>query len=754
MSMLLYRLGRLSFRRRKLVALVWLGLLVAAIAGAAGLSGPTSEEFRVSGTESQVANDLLAERFPGFSADGATARVVFAAPQGRTLKEPAAKSAVEKVVGTLKARPKVANVGYDPGALSKDGRIGYAEVSYRVPAGDLTEADRAGLRDSADPARAQGLTVEMGGDAIKPTGSGLMEMIGVLVAAVTLLIALGSLVAAGLPLLLAFVGLGISISAVYAATGFINLTEDTMVMALMIGMALAIDYALFIVFRYRHEIRSGREPEEAAGHAIGTAGSAVVFAGLTVIIALCGLSVVQLPPLTQIALAAALAVAVTVAVALTLLPAVLGFTGRRILGRRARNERPEGSGAGAVHDAGPPTGSVLKLDPPLGQRLARFVTGHPIPAIVGTLAFLVVVAIPVLDMRLGLPDEGTEPAHATQRKAYDLLSEGFGPGFNGPLVVVVDAADRRNPQAAGERTRQVVQGLDHVAAVEAPIVNEAGDTALLSVVPTGGPASKATEDLVNEIRDHGGQVRDATGARIAVTGQTALNIDMSTKLANALPPYLIIVVGMAFVLLMIVFRSVLVPLSAALGFLLSVGATLGMVVAVFQWGWFTGALGVVPLGIILNLLPIFMIGVVFGLAMDYQVFLVSRMREEYVRGARPRDAVVAGFAHNARVVTAAGIIMISVFGGFVLADSSMVQALGYALAAAVFFDAFIVRMILVPALMSLLGQASWWLPGWLERLLPHVDVEGEKLRAHDATGPAGAREEQTAASGRTGPEHG
>ena len=745
--MLLYRLGRMSFRRRKLVALCWLGLLVAAIASAAGLSGPTSEEFRVSGTESQVANDLLSERFPGFSANGATARVVFAAPPGRTLQEPAAKSAVEQVVATLKTRPKVANVRYDPQALSRDGRIGFAEVSYRVPAGELTEDDRKALRESFAPARVQGLTVEMGGDAIRPTGSGLMELIGVAVAAVTLLIALGSLVAAGLPLLLAFVGLGISISAVYAATGFIDLTEDTMVMALMIGMALAIDYALFIVFRYRHEIRSGRDPEDAAGHAIGTAGSAVVFAGLTVIIALCGLSVVQLPPLTQIALAAALAVAVTVAVALTLLPAMLGFAGRRILGRRARADGAAGHPNGAADEAAPPTGSIFKLGPPLGQRIVRLVTAHPIPAILGPLVVLVVVAIPVFDMRLGLPDEGTEPSHATQRKAYDLLSEGFGPGFNGPLVVVVDAADRRNAKAAGERARQVVQGLDNVTAVDTPIVNEAGDTALLSVVPSGGPASKATEDLVHDIRDHGDQVRDATGAKIAVTGQTALNIDMSTKLANALPPYLIIVVGMAFVLLMIVFRSVLVPLSAALGFLLSVGATLGMVVAVFQWGWLTGVTGVEKLGIVLNLLPIFMIGVVFGLAMDYQVFLVSRMREEYVRGALPRDAVICGFAHNARVVTAAGIIMISVFGGFVLAESSMVQALGYALAAAVFFDAFIVRMILVPAVMSLLGAVSWWLPGWLRRLLPNVDVEGERLRTLDPAPLVGSWEVQTTASG-------
>ncbi|MGW6022333.1 MMPL family transporter [Streptomyces sp. NPDC055099] len=740
MSTFLYRLGRLSFRRRKLVALVWLGLLVAAITGAVTLSGPTSEEFRVPGTESQKANDLLAERFPQAAADGATARVVFAAPKGEKLTDgPEARAAIDETVATLKSAPHVAKVEYASDLVSKDGRITFAQVSYKVPAGDLTEKDRDALKAAPDPARDAGLKVEMGGDAIKPQGSGLTEMIGVVVAAVTLIIAFGSLVAAGLPLLLAFVGLGISVCGIYAATGFIDLTEDAMVLAIMIGLALAIDYSLFVMFRYRHEVRSGRTPEEAIGHAVGTAGTAVVFAGLTVIIALCGLSVVQLPPLTQIALSAAVSVAITVCVALTLLPAVLGFAGKRaIAGRRAgaranKAEQKAATGNTAQETARDkdqtlPGGTLFSFTPPLGKRFGNLIARRPLPILLVTLVGLAVVAIPAFSMRLGLPDEGTEPAHTTQREAYDLLSDGFGPGFNGPLLVAIDSPEGTDAKSVADRMYKDVKGLEHVAAVDRAVVNEAGDTALLTVVPTSGPTTESTNDLVNAIRDKGSAVQDETGADVAVTGKTALNIDMSKKLSDALMPYLILVVGLAFLLLMIVFRSVLIPLTAALGFLLSVGATFGAVVAVFQWGWLTDVLGMSSLGVTVNLLPIFMIGVVFGLAMDYQVFLVTRMREEYVHGAGTKESVVAGFSYNARVVTAAAVIMMSVFGGFTLAESTMVQAVGYALAAAVFFDAFVVRMAMLPAVMCLLGRAGWWLPGPLQRLLPDVDVEGRELR--------------------------
>ncbi|WP_345542178.1 MMPL family transporter, partial [Phytohabitans rumicis] len=402
---------------------------------------------------------------------------------------------------------------------------------------------------------------------------------------------------------------------------------------------------------------------------------------------------------------AAFTVAVAVVIALTLLPALLGFAGRRILGKRFRD--PEASGATSF-----------------GTRWARAVTRRPVAALLIAVVGLGVVAVPTLDLHLGMPDDSTAAPDTTQRKAYDLLSAGFGKGFNGPLIVAVDAP-AGTVQTAADQVAGQIRGLDNVDAVTEPVLNQAGDTAILTVIPTSGPSDTATEDLVRAIRQQDGT---AAGAAIGVTGLTAINIDMSAKLGAALIPYLAIVVGLAFILLMLVFRSLLVPVKATLGFLLSVAATFGAVVAVFQWGWLADVLGVDQVGPIISFLPVVLIGIVFGLAMDYQVFLVTRMREEYVHGTPPREAVVAGFGHGARVVTAAAIIMISVFSGFILAPDAIIKSVGFALGIAVLFDALIVRMTIVPAVMTLLGKTAWWLPRWLDKLLPNVDVEGEKLR--------------------------
>ncbi|MGI5162809.1 MMPL family transporter [Spirillospora sp. CA-253888] len=715
MATFLYRLGRFSYRRRRLVALIWVGLLVLFGVGAATLKGPTANDFSIPGTEAQKAIDLLQERMPQANAEGATARVVFGAPQGGKVTDPAAKAAVEKTVATLKGAPQVAGVvdPYQAKAVSPDGRFAYAQVTYKVSPIDITEQARDALADSAEPGRAAGLTVEMGGTATQtmPEQSAT-EIIGVAVAAVVLIITFGSLVAAGLPLLNAILGVAIAMSAITAATGLFEMSSMTSTLALMLGLAVAIDYALFIVSRYRHELEEGRDGPDAAGRAVGTAGSAVVFAGLTVVIALVGLMVVDIPILTEMGLAAAFAVAVAVLIALSLLPALLGFAGRRVLGGRLPGLR-----------GGPPKGRA-----PLGERWARVIVKHPLPVLLAAVAALGVVAAPALDLRLGLPGDEIASPSSTQRKAYDMLAEGFGPGFNGPLMVVVDSADGGNAQAAAQRFAGELRGLKDVAAVTPPTPNPAGDTALLTVVPKSGPSDKATEDLVSAIRDHGAGLTDATGAHAMVTGSTAMNIDVSAKLGDALLPYLLVVVGLALILLMLVFRSVLVPLKATLGFLLTVAATFGAVVAVFQWGWLAGLFGVEQTGPIMSMLPILLIGVVFGLAMDYQVFLVTRMREEFVHGAAPGEAVVIGFRHGARVVSAAAVIMIAVFAGFVASGDSMIKMIGFALAAGVAFDAFVVRMTLVPAVMALAGRAAWWLPRWLSRALPNVDVEGEKLR--------------------------
>ncbi|MUN35778.1 MMPL family transporter [Actinomadura litoris] len=715
MAVALSRLGRFCFRRRWTVLTVWLALLVAAGLGAATLSEPAPDTFTVPGTEAQRANDLIKGRFPEAATGGATARVVFAAPGGRTVTEPRARAAVEQAVAKLRAAPQVASATdpYSGRTVSKDGRIALAEVGYRVPSAEMKAADREALRAAAAPAEAAGLRVEMGGDAVARPGQGAGELIGVAVAALVLIVTLGSLVAAGLPLLTAVAGIGIGLSSIGTATAFVEMTSDTQALALMLGLAVAIDYALFIISRYRHEAApsgGGRSPRDAAAHAVGTAGSAVVFAGLTVIIALAGLAVVDIPVLTQIGLAAAFTVAVAVAVALTLLPALLAIAGRRALTTRARTPKEAAA----------------------GLRWGRFVTAHPLPILLTGVLGLLLAAIPALDLRLGFPDDGTAPSGTTQRAAYDLLADGFGPGFNGPLTLVVQSP--RDTAAAAKGVATEFARLDGVAMAEPAGVDKGGDTALVAVVPKTGPADEATVDLITAIRDRAERIRDRDGTAIAVTGQTALDIDTSAKLAGALPPYLAVVVGLAFLLLLVVFRSLLVPLTATAGFLLSVAATFGAVVAVFQWGWLDAPLGLQASGLIVNLLPVMMIGMVFGLAMDYQVFLVTRMREEHVGGAEPTRAAVTGVAHGARVVTAAAIIMISVFSGFLLSDTPMVQSFGFALAAAVFFDAFVVRLTLVPAVMALLGRAGWWLPPRLARVLPSVDVEGERLTVGSEAG--------------------
>ncbi|GLZ01207.1 membrane protein [Actinoplanes sp. NBRC 103695] len=699
---------------------MWLAVLAVTVTGAATLSGPTSDAARIPGTPSQQAIDLLQERFPQASADGATARVVFAAPAGQQLTSAATKAAVEQVVAELRQAPQVASVNdpFQSGAVNQAGTVGFAQATYRVAAQELTDGDRDALTGIAERASTKNLSVEVGGDALQPQSEqGLGEVIGVAVAAVVLVITFGSLVAAGLPLLTALFGIGIGISLITAATGFIDLSSNTPILALMLGLAVSIDYALFIVSRYRHELADGREPEEAAGRAVGTAGSAVVFAGLTVVIALAALSVVGVPFLTQMGLAAALTVAIAVIIALTLLPAMLGFAGRRILGRRARTQRTRDPEAGKTT---------------FGTRWARAIGRRPVAALLIAVAALGVVAIPALDLRLGIQDDATAAPDTTQRKAYDLVATGFGAGFNGPLIVVVDTPAGA-AKATAEQVVQKISALPDVATAAAAAVNPADDTAMITVIPTSGPGDTATKDLVHAIRHLDGTI---TGASIGVTGLTAINIDVSTKLTDALLPYLAVVVGLAFLLLMLVFRSVLVPIKATLGFLLSLAATFGALVALFQWGWGADLLGVEQTGPIVSSLPIVVIGIVFGLAMDYQVFLVTRMREDYVHGAAPREAVMTGLGHGARVVTAAALIMISVFAGFIIAPDTFIKSIGFALSAAVLFDAFVVRMTIVPAVMTLLGKAAWWLPPWLDRLLPNVDVEGEKLRHQLDDAPA------------------
>jgi RND superfamily putative drug exporter len=698
------------------------------LAGVGAASAPTAgaSSFSIPGTEAQKAFDLLEQRFPGMSADGATARVVFKAPAGEKMGDKTNKATVAKTVKALGDGSEVTSVSdpFKSHAVSKNGSVAYASVKYKVSGMELKDSSKTALEEAAQQARDAGLSVEVGGDALQATPeTGSTEVIGIAVAAVVLVITFGSLIAAGLPLLTALIGVGIGVSTITALANALDLGTTTSTLAMMIGLAVGIDYALFIVSRYRAELAEGREREEAAGRAVGTAGSAVVFAGLTVVIALVGLSVVNIPMLTKMGVAAAGTVAIAVLIALSLIPALLGYAGRKVQ-PAGKKSKLLGGGRAAKKEG----------KPNMGTRWASFVVRRPLAVLVLGVLGLGAAALPATSLELGLPDDGSQPTSTTQRRAYDLLSDGFGPGFNGPLMLVVDGKSSDDPKAAATKVTNTVKDMKDVVSVSPAAFNKAGDTATITVIPDSKPSSVKTEDLVHAIRDAGGTITTTTDAKVLVTGTTAMNIDFSQKLNDALIPYLALVVGLAFLLLIVVFRSILVPLKAALGFLLSVMAALGAVVAVFQWGWLSGLLGVEETGPIMSMMPIFMVGVVFGLAMDYEVFLVTRMREAYVHGEKPHQAIVTGFRHGARVVTAAAVIMIAVFSGFIGSSESMIKMIGFGLAIAVFFDAFVVRMAIVPAVLALLGKKAWWLPKWLDRALPNVDVEGEGLRSAEEKG--------------------
>lgn len=713
MARVLARLGRWSYRRRRLVTALWAAALATCAALAVVFSAPTSDSFTMPGAESQDAIDVVAERFPEAGVAGATARVVIAAPAGGSLTEGRTARSVDEVVDALRAVPGVDSVA-DPGSagtVAPDGSIALAEVRFEM-AFPIPAASREGLLAARDAGRDAGLVVEVGGDALEAEPDlGIAEVVGVVVAAVVLLLTFGSLVAAGLPLVTALVGVGIAVGLVTAATGFVDLGSTTPILATMLGLAVAIDYALFIVSRFRSELGERRaetdhDRVEAAGHAVGTAGSAVVFAGATVTIGLLAMPVVRVPLLTEMGLAAAVAVVIAVLIALTLLPALMGFAGSRVrpVTDRGRAGRPRAA---------------------LARRWVGLATGRPVLVAVATTALLGVASVPVLDLRLSIPDEGTYSAATTQRRAYELVRDGFGPGWNGPLLAVVDASGASDPARAVSDAAAEIARLDGIQQVAPPVVDEAGEAALITVVPASAPDSDETETLVGDLRELDDRLPDGTD--VLVTGYTAVMVDFSERVAETLPLYLALVAALSMLLLVLVFRSLLVPLLAVAGFLLTMGATFGALVASFEWGWFGGVLGLDQALPVVSLLPIFVVGVTFGLAMDYQVFLVTRMREAHTRGAGPVEAVEVGFRHGAVVVVAAAVIMVAVFGSFTGSTDVVLKQIGFALGVGVAVDAFVVRMTLVPAVLALLGRYAWWLPRWLDRVLPDVDVEGARL---------------------------
>jgi RND superfamily putative drug exporter len=723
MANFLYRLGRAAFHRRGAVVSAWVLLLAIGIAAVAALGSAPTSSVTVPGTESQRALDALAQEFP--QASGASGTVAIRAPKGESVLSPVNKAFVLDLVAEAGKLPAVvgATSPYDARAISSDGRYALLSVQFDKQGDELSAAERTAYEDLGAEAP-RGWTVAPGGEALMaPPEVGSTEAIGVVVALLVLLITFGSMVAAGMTMLNALLGVGTGMLGILAMGHVVDLTSTTPVLALMLGLAVGIDYSLFITSRYRHNVAIGLGRQEAAGRAIGTAGSAVVFAGLTVVIALAGLSVVGIPFLTTMGLAAAGTVTVAVLVAITLLPALLSFAGDKVLSRRQRKADLDSRHDVDLEDAATNRGFAW------GRLLLR----RRVPAIVLGVAALAVLAVPVADMRLGMPDDGTAPVGTSKRAAYDLVAEGFGEGFNGRLVMVVHGDSAAAVDRAVARATDVAGGFAGVAAVTPAQTSADRQTALVGIVPTTSPSDEKTFDLVRELRSALAPAATASGTDIALTGATALGIDVSDKLSDALPVYLLVVVGLSFLLLMLVFRSLLVPLKATLGFLLTLAATFGATVAVFQWGWLSGLVGVDTGGPLVSFLPIMIIGILFGLAMDYEVFLVSRMREDFVHGESAREAIVSGVGHGARVVAAAALIMISVFAGFILIDDAVVKSMGFALAVGVLVDAFVVRLTLVPAVMSFVGDAAWWLPRWLDRVLPNVDIEGEGLRSADGS---------------------
>nr|WP_281497356.1 MMPL family transporter [Ornithinimicrobium sp. F0845] len=599
--------------------------------------------------------------------------------------------------------------------VSEDGTVALAQLQFEMSGASLDPAIGHELQDLGTQLEGTGVEVFYSQAIVQDISSvvGATEAIGIAVAAIVLLVMLGGFLAAGLPLLMALVGVGVGVGGAMALTQFVDMNSATPALALMLGLAVGIDYSLFLINRHRTQLQQGMALKDSIALATGTSGNAVVFAGLTVFIALAALVVTGIPFLGVMGLVAAGTVLVAVVLAITLTPALLSLMGDRVLGRR----REVGQHA-----------SVDRSD----RGWAAWVQRRPWAAVAGVLVIVGLLAFPALDIRLGLPDGSSEPEDSTAYIAYDLTREHFGAGANGPIVAV---AEMEEPIAGTDRALMEVQvgigeDLTNVPGAQSVVpigISEDRSTLAFQIVPEAGPADQGTVDLVGNLDNSATQIGQEHGAELGFTGQTVANIDISQQLGDVLPIYLVVVVGLSLILLLLVFRSLLVPVLATAGFLLSIAAAFGVVVAVYQWGVGSAFFGVHEPGPILSFLPIILIGVLFGLAMDYQVFLVTAMREAHVHGEDARRAVVSGFNHSARVVTAAAIIMISVFGGFVFAHLAMVRPIGLGLAIGVLVDAFLVRMTLTPAVLSLLGEKAWFLPRWLDRILPEMDVEGAKL---------------------------
>ncbi|WP_412516942.1 MMPL family transporter [Actinomadura madurae] len=709
MSRLLYRLGRAAAVRPWRFIAVWV-VLVAAMAGLAGVAGGAlHDDYTLAGTGSQRATDLLEERFPALS--GADARVVVHAKAGAV-----DRAKLDAASAELRGLPHVSAV--DPAQVGKGGATALVTVRYSVPVTDLEPGETLDLlRSATKNLDAAGYQVEFGGQVPENVTApgGVAEAIGIVAALVILLLAFGSVVAAGLPLAVALAGLGVGVSGITLVAAVTDVATTAPTLATMVGLGVGIDYALFVLTRHREGLAEGLDVPEAVGRAIATAGLSVLFAGFTVLLALCGLVLSRIPVFMTMGFTTGLVVAATVLSAVTLLPAVLGLAGRRVLRRRDRA-----------------AGAAIGVDSPRVRRWAGHVGRHPWPWLLGAAVLMLALAAPAAGMRTWPSDASSEPTSNTVRQAYDLVADGFGPGANGPLVVAVDLA-KTDPGALpglGERLART----DGVTAVSPPQLSPGRDAAVIMVTPEYGPQDERVTGLVDRIR------ADALPPDAEITGLTAAYVDLSRMLSERLWPVIGAVVATSFLMLMIVFRSLLAPLKAAAMNLLSIGAAYGVLTAVFQWGWGAELLGLPHSVPVSSFILLLMFAVLFGVSMDYEVFLLSRVREEWLRHGDARGSVTRGLAATGRVISSAALIMVAVFLGFAADPGLVIKQMGVGLAVAVALDATVVRLVLVPATMSLLGRANWWLPRPLARVLPDIDL-------HGGAEPAGAAERELEPTG-------
>ena len=719
MSTFLYTLGHRIARNRWKVLVAWLLIAFAAFAVAGVAGGQLVNDYSIPGTESQRGIDTLAQRFP--QASGTTGQVVFQSTSGPIANQ---QAAIEAQIAAIAKVPHVSSVD-DPfasdavGTISTDKDSALSSIQFDVAQTDLPADVVPAVELAAKPQPGAAFTVTLGGAMYpQPTlGIGITEVLGVLLAFAVLAITFASLLAAGLPLITAALGVGITLSGVLTVATFATISTTTPTLALMIGLAVGIDYGLFIVTRHRRQMATGMDVKESIAQAAATAGSAVVFAGVTVIIALCGLAVAQIPFLSVMGYAAAIGVAIAVLAALTLLPAFLAIFGNRL--------RPK------------PTSRAVKLSHQaaegrtFGARWVGIATKVPVATVLVVLAAIGIMAIPAKDLALSLPDNGSAEAGSPQRVTYDLISSEFGPGYNSPLLVTANIITSTDPKGTVSSLANEISTIPGVLAVTKQTPNTTADLGLVRIVPEWGQSDPRTADLVTRLRAEAPTWEQQLKVTdILVTGQTAVAIDVSDQLNAALLPFGIVVVGLSLILLAIVFRSIAVPIKATLGYLLSIAAALGAVTATCTWGWLAGPLSISYIGPLVSFMPIILMAVLFGLAMDYEVFLVSQIREDYVHGGNANHAIRTGFIGASRVVTAAAIIMISVFAAFIPDGSATIKPIAIGLATGVFVDAFLVRMTLVPAVLALLGAKAWWIPRTIDRALPSIDVEGQSLVKH------------------------